>query len=93
MKRPSLFLGIAVAFSVALASCQSDRFALYEGSVGEQIKQARKDKGWSKSKLAQTVGLTAENISTIEAGKAVPTRDIISEIENELMVEIILDNY
>ncbi len=60
--------------------------------IGQQIEEARHKVGISQNQLAETLGLSVANIKTIEKGDAVPTRDIIVEIEERLGCEIILDN-
>ncbi len=60
--------------------------------IGIQIQEARNKVGISQNDLAETLGLTLRHIETIERGDAVPTRDIIVEIEERLGCEIVLDN-
>ncbi len=50
-------------------------------SIGKQIKKARLAKKMSRATLATRVGLSVYNITKIEQGKAVPTRNIIHKIE------------
>ncbi len=62
-------------------------------SVGQQIKEARKQKGMTIEALARIIELTPKQLLTIELGDATPTKDIIGEIEQLLECEIILDGY
>ncbi len=61
--------------------------------VGTQIRQARERKGFTQSELAKTLNLTDKNINNIETGHAIPTRDIIFEIQDALDCEIVLDAF
>ncbi len=75
-----------------LSSCNTNEsLPVKPNGIGDQIRSARESTGVSQQELANAVGLTNEHIKTIEKGFAVPTRDIIVEIEETLGVEIILD--
>ncbi len=86
--------GILIFFLGIVYSCQmeSTKINISPPHIGIQIQEARDRVGISQEQLAETLGLTLNNIKTIEEGKAVPTRDIIVEIEERLGCEIVLDN-
>lgn len=92
MRHYILYLSIFV-FTGTLFSCnQKETLPVKPYGIGDQIKKARINTGVSQKDLATAIGLSKENIQTIESGVAVPTRDIIVEIEETLGVEIILDS-
>lgn len=89
----SFTFSIALILAIGLSSCgKTDSLPTKPDDVGFQIKKARMSMDISQQDLAQAVGLSQENLATIEKGVAVPTRDIIVEIEETLGIEIILDN-
>jgi DNA-binding XRE family transcriptional regulator len=59
-------------------------------SLGKQIKRGREQKKLSAERLADAIGLTVTQIANIENDKATPTRDLISELEEELQTEFVL---
>lgn len=85
-----LIIFIALGFS---SSCnKTENLPTTPDGIGQQIKEARMNIGVSQEELASAIGLSKENLQTIEKGVAVPTRDIIVEIEETLGIEIILDS-
>lgn len=60
-------------------------------SIGKQIMEARTLKGISEEELAKSVGLSKNNIISIEKNKVVPTRDVITDLQKVLEAEIIID--
>ncbi len=62
-----------------------------ELSVGNQIRVIRESKSISQAELAEAIGLTINQVQTIESGMATPTRDIIFRIQELLEEEIIID--
>ncbi len=60
-------------------------------TVGLQILEAREKKGISADELAKAIGLSDQNVKSIETNRVVPTRDIIVSIQKVLDTEIILD--
>ena len=44
--------------------------------VGERIKRLRESMGWTKTRLAQTAGVSQSFISDIESGKKTPTVEL-----------------
>ncbi len=59
--------------------------------VGTQIRKAREQKGLTQLELGKATGLSDKNVNNIESGRAMPTREIIFEIQEVLDCEIILD--
>ncbi|NJR57470.1 MAG: helix-turn-helix transcriptional regulator [Cyanobacteria bacterium CRU_2_1] len=51
---------------------------------GEQVRQARKSKGWSQAKLAGTLGVSQQLISHIESGRREPTPEIEADLRSVL---------
>ncbi len=60
-------------------------------SIGEQILNARTLKGISEDELAKAVGLSKNNIISIEKNRVVPTREVITDLQSVLESEIIID--
>ncbi len=85
-------LGILLIGFMAWGCRNLDEFPVSSNPIGSQIKKARKEKGVSQEELAYILGLSDLQIHSIEKGDAVPTRDLISVIEEKLEVDIILDN-
>lgn len=55
------------------------------GSItGEQVREARKSKGWSQAKLAGTLGVSQQLISHIESGRREPTPEIEADLKSVL---------
>lgn len=54
--------------------------------VGRNIAQARKDKGWTQTELAEKLGTTRVSVANWETGVATPAR--IDEIAKVLEVEL-----
>ncbi|MGK0391310.1 MAG: ribosome-binding protein aMBF1 (putative translation factor) [Maribacter sp.] len=93
MIRSFTFYAIALILAIGMASCgKTESFPTKPDNVGFQIKKARMSMEISQQDLAQAIGLSKENLATIEKGMAVPTRDIIVDIEETLGIEIVLDN-
>lgn len=88
-----IYLTLSLTYLSSCTNTETLPVDTLKGHVGEQIKTARLNTGVSQTELATAVGLKKENIATIEQGFAVPTRDIIIEIEETLGIEIVLDNY
>lgn len=65
---------------------------VFKESLGEQIKDARKSKDLSIDELAIKLDISIKNLSNIEENRAVPTRELIVDIEDILKCEIILDS-
>ncbi len=60
-------------------------------SLGAQIRAARLKKKMLAATLASSTGLTVENMTNIENDRAVPTRNILIEIQQLLDCELIFD--
>jgi len=60
-------------------------------SIGKQIMTARNQKGISEEELAKAIGLSKNNIISIENNRVVPTRDVITDLQKVLESEIIID--
>lgn len=60
-------------------------------SIGKQILDARTKKGISEEELAKSIGLSKNNIISIEKNRVVPTRDVITDLQKVLEAEIIID--
>ena len=56
----------------------------------EQIKQARRQKGWGQRQLGAAVDLPQSHISAIEAGRIVPRFDTLLEIVRALNMDLML---
>ncbi len=51
---------------------------------GEQVREARKSKGWSQVKLAGTLGVSQQLISHIESGRREPTPEVETNLKRVL---------
>lgn len=56
----------------------------------QQIKQARRERGWSQRKLASLIGLPQPHISAIESGEVVPRFDTLLDIVRVLGQDLLL---
>jgi ribosome-binding protein aMBF1 (putative translation factor) len=61
--------------------------------ISEQVKLARLERHISQKDLANKVGLTKLDIEKIEAGKVVPTRDLLVKIEQALDASLTMQGY
>jgi DNA-binding XRE family transcriptional regulator len=52
--------------------------------TGEQVREARKEKGWSQAKLAGTLGVSQQLISHIESGRREPTPEVEADLRKVL---------
>ncbi|MDX2241515.1 MAG: helix-turn-helix domain-containing protein [Leptolyngbyaceae cyanobacterium bins.302] len=52
--------------------------------TGEQVREARKSKGWSQAKLAGTLGVSQQLISHIESGRREPTPEVEADLRSVL---------
>ncbi|HYP05223.1 MAG TPA: helix-turn-helix transcriptional regulator [Bryobacteraceae bacterium] len=59
-------------------------------AIRELLAGARKRRGWSQSKLGESVGLPQAHVSAIESGKVVPRLDTMLEIARVLDHDLIL---
>ena len=59
-------------------------------SLGEQIQKGRKSKNMTPETLASTIGLSIDQLKSIENNKATPTRDLLAEMEAKLDTEFII---
>ncbi len=78
----------------ALSVSDNDEFTAKSAvvlSLGEQIKNARIKRNCSQEKLAELTGLAPENIESIETNFAVPTMDILLNIQEYLGAEFIVE--
>lgn len=51
---------------------------------GEQVREARKGRGWSQAKLAGTLGVSQQLISHIESGRREPTPEVEADLRKVL---------
>lgn len=56
----------------------------------QEIRQARKSKGWSQLQLGRKAGLAQRHISGIETGKIVPRHDTLLDILRVLDRDLVL---
>lgn len=56
--------------------------------LGKRIKELRKEKNISQEKLAEIIGIEANNLSRIENGKNYPSADTIVKIAEALNVDV-----
>lgn len=56
--------------------------------VGDLLRQARKERGWSQKELAERVGDKQANISRWETGKRIPSNDALAELADELDLDV-----
>ena len=61
--------------------------------ISEQVKLARLERHMSQKDLATRVGLTKLDIEKIEAGKVVPTRELLVKIEQALNASLTMQGY
>lgn len=65
---------------------------LIKMNIGEKIKKAREEKGFSMDKLAGIAGLAGRNtIYKYEAGKTLPSLDALEKIAKALDLELKVD--
>ena len=57
-------------------------------NLKENIKRLKKERGWSKTQLAEKVGCHLSNITRIETGKYVPALETVAKIAKILDVPI-----
>lgn len=55
-----------------------------EPLTGEQVREARKQRGWSQAKLAGFLGISQQLISHIESGRREPTTDVETSLRRLL---------
>lgn len=60
-------------------------------TLGEQIQEARIDKGVALENLAQVIGLDASKVASIEQGQVLPTRELLVRIQIYLDCELVID--
>jgi transcriptional regulator with XRE-family HTH domain len=56
--------------------------------LGQNIAQARKDKGWMQAELAEQLGMEPVSLSRIETGNSLPGIERVVEIANVLEVSV-----
>ena len=56
----------------------------------DELKLARKERGWSQQELGRQLGMTQRHISEIETGKIVPRYDTLIEIVRLLGHDLVL---
>ncbi len=76
------------AFEQAMAKVDFEK----KRTIGIQILDARLKKGISQEDLAKSIGLSKQNIATIENNRAIPTREVIISLQEALEIEFIMDN-
>ncbi len=59
-------------------------FNYFNMEFKDRLKQARKDKGISQSKLAQMIGVHVTNISRYERGENKPTSQVLTKLSDAL---------
>ncbi len=60
-------------------------------SLGEQIQEARKEKSVNVAHLASVLGLDAAQMTSIEQGQILPTRELLVQIQLFLDCELVID--
>jgi len=58
--------------------------------LGDQIKAARKKKGWSQEVLAEKIGVTTPTVSNCETGKHPPGFQVVADIAAALMTDFVV---
>lgn len=61
--------------------------------ISDQIRFARLEKHLTPKELASKVGLTKLDVEKIEAGQAVPTRELLVKIEQALNTSLKMESY
>jgi len=61
-----------------------------EQSIGSQIKEWRKKRGYKQNEFAEKIGIAAQNLSYYESGKRTLSMDTLRIICNALEVDIAL---
>jgi ribosome-binding protein aMBF1 (putative translation factor) len=61
--------------------------------ISEQVKLARMERHMSQKDLANKVGLTRLDVEKIEGGQVVPTRDLLTKIEQALNTSLTMETY
>jgi transcriptional regulator with XRE-family HTH domain len=56
--------------------------------TGEQIRAARKNKGWTQAQLAEAAGITQSMLSMVESGAAEPSSGTLRRIATALGLEV-----
>jgi transcriptional regulator with XRE-family HTH domain len=59
-------------------------------SMREELRTARRERGWSQAELGRRVGLPQTHISGIESGKVVPRFDTILELVRVLGYDLLM---
>ncbi len=59
-------------------------------AMRQQLKEARKRRGWSQAELGQRVGLPQMHISGIESGKIVPRFDTLLDLARMLDYDLLM---
>lgn len=62
-------------------------------SFGEQVKKARLQKKITQEELAAKIGLSTNNIISIEENRAVPIRSFITKLEEILNVPLNIEDF
>ncbi len=57
-------------------------------SIGERIKQRRKELGLTQNRLAQALGVTPQHISIVEQDKRAPSLSSLTKLAEELGVTL-----
>ena len=58
-------------------------------TIGERIKKARKNKGWSQSELGQVLGVSQQMIAQFENSKRRPKLETLDKIASALDVGVL----
>jgi transcriptional regulator with XRE-family HTH domain len=56
--------------------------------LAENIKQTRKEYGWTQAELAEKAGLASVQVGRYENGKSMPTIEILMKIDDALNISI-----
>ena len=57
-------------------------------AMGESIRAMRTDQGWIQKRLAETAGIIAANVRSIESGKYAVNTDVLNKIAVALGAEL-----
>jgi transcriptional regulator with XRE-family HTH domain len=70
--------GAGDAYEAARMACELDR----------QMRELRKLRGWSQTRLAREVGITQSAVARFEAGGVVPTIPVLSRLARALGADL-----
>lgn len=81
--------GLSPNTGIVEVKASKEVFDFQSISLDDQIKLARLEKNMSQQELATRTQLTKYNIEAIEAGEAVPSREVLKRFETVLNTKLV----